>query len=799
MELGTRWQKILRDVWGNKTRSLLVILSIAVGVATVGMINNTMHIIRRDLYGIYGDGNPAGVELYVSPFPEQLADAVEGLNEVAYAEPRRTQSAVIHTAAGAEEDIALVVAPDLAVIEINRLTLEQGSLKPGIREIVLERNTAAKMGVRLGDTVQIELGSARYDLTVTGIAHDLYTIPLAVLGEGTGYVTMETLQWMGQYPYYNLLLLIPTENQTSKEHVMTIGALARDRIIEPSGFQVYRISTPGIGADPGQHWAQGQINGFVLILQVMSIMAIFLSGGLVVNTISAILSQQVRQIGIMRSIGANRRQLISMYLVNVLIFSAAGLVIGYPLGLLGTIGLGSLASSFLNFDVTSIVPPLQVAALQGGVGLMMPVIVAFFPIVSGMSMSSYSAIYQQVSGKRSGRLENVLGRLRALPPAVMLSLRNTFRKKARLAFTLITLILAGAMFMAVFSTRASLTQQIREIVRYFDYDASLSVPGGANRSTIEREAYRIPGVVVAEAWSNAAGVYIRPDDSEGEALQVIGIPFNSQTVDPLLLEGRWLQEGDTTQVVVNEDLTIEEPGVVLGGPITVRVNGREQVFEVVGIVSKHLSGPRVYATYAAWGDLTGRHNQADEIRVRLDADTISTAEQQDWVAARLEDRFENAGLSSGTAQTQHVFFSTLAVPFNIILIVLVIMASLLAVVGGLSLTGTMGINVMERTREIGVLRAVGADNGSVRQVVVVEGVVVGLISWLVSALLSAPVGRALAGAVTQAIFETEVVFRYSFPGLLVWLALTVLIGIAASLAPARKASRLTVREVLDYE
>jgi putative ABC transport system permease protein len=127
------------------------------------------------------------------------------------------------------------------------------------------------------------------------------------------------------------------------------------------------------------------------------------------------------------------------------------------------------------------------------------------------------------------------------------------------------------------------------------------------------------------------------------------------------------------------------------------------------------------------------------------------------------------------------------------------MAALLAIVGGLSLTGTMGINVMERTREIGVLRAVGADNFAVRQVVVIEGVVVGLISWVLAAILSGPSGRALAGAVVRAVFETELSYRYSVLGLLLWLGIVVMIGIFASLAPARSAAQLTVREVLDYE
>jgi putative ABC transport system permease protein len=130
---------------------------------------------------------------------------------------------------------------------------------------------------------------------------------------------------------------------------------------------------------------------------------------------------------------------------------------------------------------------------------------------------------------------------------------------------------------------------------------------------------------------------------------------------------------------------------------------------------------------------------------------------------------------------------------------LVIMAVLLAVVGGLGLTGSLGINVLERTREIGVLRAVGASNFAVRKIVLIEGMCVGVLSWILGALLSGPVGRGLSAAVIQAVMQSNLGFRYSFAGLFLWLLVVVLIGVGASLAPARRAARLTVREVLDYE
>ena len=182
-----------------------------------------------------------------------------------------------------------------------------------------------------------------------------------------------------------------------------------------------------------------------------------------------------------------------------------------------------------------------------------------------------------------------------------------------------------------------------------------------------------------------------------------------------MLAGRWLQAGDTRQVVVNDDFLEREPDVKVGSEIKLKVGDVERAYEVVGIVSKHLSGPRVYM------DL--RHvRQTDRAAEsgRLDPRARQRRSHQRQRRAgshrgALEQHFKDAGLSTAISQTQHSTYEMFTSAFDIILMVLVIMAGLLAVVGALSLTGTMGMNMLERTREIGVLRAVGASNPAVRQ------------------------------------------------------------------------------------
>jgi putative ABC transport system permease protein len=127
------------------------------------------------------------------------------------------------------------------------------------------------------------------------------------------------------------------------------------------------------------------------------------------------------------------------------------------------------------------------------------------------------------------------------------------------------------------------------------------------------------------------------------------------------------------------------------------------------------------------------------------------------------------------------------------------MAILLALVGGLGLMGTMSINVLERTREIGVLRAIGAPNRGVAQVFILEGITIGLLSWFMGSLLAIPMSQGLNQALGDATMGTPLTYTYSLPGLWLWLVIVLLLSALASFIPARNASRLTVREVLAYE
>ncbi len=188
--------------------------------------------------------------------------------------------------------------------------------------------------------------------------------------------------------------------------------------------------------------------------------------------------------------------------------------------------------------------------------------------------------------------------------------------------------------------------------------------------------------------------------------------------------------------------------------------------------------------------------KAQTLNLRLDQqDETYTRALAETVKRNFEAMGANVSNTDLTAEDRRVTIGQ----FNILITILSVMAVLLAVVGGLGLMGTMCINVLERRREIGVMRAIGASNGSIMRIVLLEGMVIGILSWVIGALVALPLSQVMSAAVGEGFINSELSYQFSNAGALIWLAVLLIISALASYVPARSASRLTVREVLAYE
>jgi putative ABC transport system permease protein len=792
MIISPRWRKVVRDVLANKGRTFLVVMAISVGVVAFGSVFTTQEILLRDMNEQYAAINPTPISISVSSFDEQLVRSVRGIRSVAYAEGR-TSALVRFKARDEWTLLSLYAIPSYEDQVINLIIPEEGTWPPNRREILFERASAEMTDAQIGDTVTIELfNNQQRELVFAGTVHDLNAVPPALYPQLIGYVTLETLRWLGYSGEFRTLSIMPAGELTELAQIEKVAAEVKERL-ERDGYEVSSVDTE----KPGEHWAADTTQAFIRILLGIGFFALFLSGFLIINTTSAVLAQQKRQIGMMKAIGATGMHVIGIYLTMIVLYGLMALVIAIPLSAaLASVAIGRVAD-FLNIDIADLHLPPYIFVLQILLALIVPMLAAMVPILSGTRVTVRQAVsdYGISETATSGLIDRVLAKVRALPRPTLLSLRNTFRRRARLLLTLATLTLAGMTFIAVVNVRDSMIAELGKITRLFNYDVQLALDGPYRMQQLEREAYRVPGVVDVEGWAFAQMQRIRPDGSEGSTFTVFGPPADTPFIEPTLLEGRWLRPGDENDIVLSSELLRDEPDIRVGDEIMLLMGDTRRKWQVVGILN--LVGQKfAYTNFDYLSRVQGAPGQSFVLIVGTEQ---SSESYQKEVAEALEDHFEQVGIGVTQSMTLGSIIGASIEQFNFLVSFLLAMTVMLGAVGGLGLAGTMSLNVLERTREIGVMRAIGASDGAVRSVIIIEGLVIGFLSWIAGTVFSIPASRAFIKLVGEALFERPLDFTFSTIGIAAWLGIVLVIATLASLIPAQRASRISVRESLAYE
>ena len=501
----------------------------------------------------------------------------------------------------------------------------------------------------------------------------------------------------------------------------------------------------------------------------------------------------------MKAIGAQGGQLTAMYLGMVLVFGLLALLIAMPLSAWGAKQFAGFLAYFLNFQLDDFTTPVQVLIFEVAMALLAPMLAGLFPILRGTRLTIRAAISDYGLGKGQfgtslvDRLLVDLQNLRLLPRPLLLSLRNTVRRKTRLSLTLVTLIIASTVFIGVFNVRASLFLTLDGIFQYFQYDVQVLFKRPYRVARIENIARQFPGVVTIESWIQDSVIYIRPDGSESETLGLTALAADTKMFQAKVVEGRWFLPDDQNAVVISSDVLQAQPDLQVGDTISLKRGNEESEWVVVGVVQGILAQPLVYTNYDYFARITGAVGQASSTQL-----TVSGPVGPD-LAQHLQSHFDDAGLGVITTFTATQQREQAAVLFNIITSFLFSMVVLLAAVGGLGLMGTMSLNVLERIREIGVMRAIGASDKAVLQIVLAEGVLIGLVSWAAGLLLALPLSRFLSTTVGMQFLQIPLHPTFSMKGVLIWLVLVMALSAVASYLPALRASHLTIREVLVYE
>ncbi len=808
------FRKAYRDVTKRRLRSLLTLAGIVVGVAGIVAIVSTGQNLARAQAAAYADASQADMSFWVWDAPASAERAVAGLDNVTAAELRVDDYTRCHwvpdSAAGSQSarDVFLHGLQDFATARVDQVFLKSGRW-PGEGEFVAEESALQAAPLRLGDTVtcRAQAGNPDRAFTLVGIV------------QSPNYPSASILDYLSFFaPSADVRRLLGTAGSNSL--LLKVGDLQHAR--ETADEVVQLLDRRGIVhgdatiRDPQNYLGKRELDALLTLLFAFSAVGLTTSGFLVANTLAAIAAEQVGEIGTIKALGGTRPQVLTIYLAAAFLYGVGGTALGLMLGTILSWQLLAYIGSLLSLTTGFEIAPMGLG-LGAAVGLGVTLIGGVVPSLAATAIPVKEALdsYGITSTYGMGSVDRMVRRLVALPPLAAMSLRNLARRKGRSAVTMLVIAVAVSVSLAAQSVSASVNTAIDELFRTYRADAWVWF--GEDVSTAFESSLRaLPYVASAETWSlqdawvtvnhGTLGVpkgpnTIGPSDLASDAdiaarARLWGLPASTTLYQPDLVQGRWYGEDETDGAVISSDL-VEALKLRIGDDIQVDTGGDSRRFRIVGIavdnsvfLGSQVAG-KVFIREDIVAQMEHRNGYATFFAVLFDThDPDGVQGRLDQIAARFNHY--QVGSDSAAREVRGAKEQT-----RVLTIALAAMSLLVGVIGALGVLNTLTLNVVERRREIGVLRVLGGSDMSLIQAFLTEGLAFGLGGWALGIALGYPLGAVLTRIMESVLFHIDYVFDARMA--LISLLFALVLAGAASLVPALAAARLKVGQVLRYE
>ncbi|HSL65399.1 MAG TPA: FtsX-like permease family protein [Gaiellaceae bacterium] len=783
-------RKSVRDLTRRKARAAFTIATLALAVAGVG-IYAMPTLIDRTMQDEIAAGRIANLTVRLQPLAlgDATLDELGEIPHVVAVEPRYAVSTRVYVgerrADGYIEGIR-----DFGAQRVDVVRLREGA-PPRRGEVLTEAQNANQdvFGGSPGDTVRIVgPGGGEETLRIGGVGHSLGGgQDVTEDGEVVLYADATTVADLtGSLGVTSLAFRL--EEGTDAR---VTAAAVREVLAGVRGFSGF-TDLPEVRA--ADYWpGKENFRLFIDFFSVVTVLALLSSVVLIANTMTTLVAEETREIGVMKALGARRRQVARVYLTTALLLGAAATVVGTALGvLLANVLVDFLGETFFAVDVTPGVD-VRVLVASAAVGLLAPPLAALPAIRRAVRVDLREAL--EATGSAVGQTDaadRLVRRARFLPRTVAIGLRNAARRKRRGLATAVIVALAVGNLLAVLGLAAATSTKVHAAWDEHGEDVKVVSRGARPLDDRAVDAIRVtPGVAAVEPMFATDAVL------DGEDAVIWAIRQRTMFRHDVS-EGRWFspaEESADARVVVVQRSLARVAGVDVGDRVRLDTAAGAADFRVVGIAENaQEEGTAVYVPLATMHALQGGGRARDfDLWVRASSSDHAFV---DRVTTRLEDTLASAGYDVGT-EILYVREADDARMFDTVMTSIAVLGLLVVAISTVGLANALTMSVLERRREIGILRCVGARARDVRRIFLSEGLVLALAGWL----LGIPIGYALMRLLVWFVDEfVHVDLAPEFPLANVWLALagTVVLALVVLALPVRRATRMRPGDALRY-
>ncbi|MEQ1516384.1 MAG: ABC transporter permease [Usitatibacteraceae bacterium] len=795
--MSMRWRKVIGDLRQQWVQLALIAIVLALGTAGVVTALNARAILKREIAASFATAIMPDIALWFDRVTPELLASVAAQEGVAAVDARRVVFTRVKAKDGTWLPMRLTVLRDFSAQRLGVVHLHDGAWPVQDGSILIEQSGRSLVSADLGGSVEVRKPNGDIaTLHIGEFVHDTAVAPSIQDRLLYAYVTPATATQMGQSADLDQLL-VKMEYRGSFALASKFGA-GLNAALKRKGQSAFRVD-----ALPAGHPHATLMNAVVQVLGVTAALALLCSSALAGYMFAAKMRREVPQVGIMKTLGARSHQIALQYLSLV----GPIVVVAVFLGLVGGTLLGTelvrVNATSMNLDIASWKVPGSLGLLEIAFALLVPLLAVGFPIVRAARMTARAAIHDTGITTPPVLLSRMAATLIKIPGSVAwtFSLRNTWRRPWRLMVMLAALGIGGALLLVNLTNYGSMIRVIDQSLDNQGYDIEIVLQQSTPVAQLVGIARSVAEVDIAEAWRRASvnialeqpreSANASPTQTERSRFALVGYPEDTQLFKVPVTQGRAPRAGATDEVLVTRSLRQLFPQLAPKSSVTLAFRERRINVTVVGVVEEIGAGT-MYANAATFEAITALGGNSNVVRIKTRSHSI------DAVANALDQAFLNARIVPAQIITRAMVRDALEEHFKVVGEVIRMVALAAALFGAIVLAAATGLNVLERTRETGIVRTLGATPRRIAVLFLGEAVAVTVASALLSITIAVPLSRTLLNMAERTLLNMTVPMQFSMQGLLL-LGFGILLVLTMVLLTLAYSLRSSVRESLAYE
>ncbi len=845
------WNMAFRYLTGRKLRSVLTTLAVIFGVMVIfGMnilIPSMMQGFQANIMAASGLVDVNITHKTGGSFDPGIADQVKSVSGVSAVTVSLNRTVNLpadfydHDPAKVDKITTLgLIGVDVNTAQSVRAYMLQSGrfLQADDRDAaIISQSLADNLGLKLGNTLPMPSTSGVVNLKIVGILP-----PHIQTSNEEVQVTLAQAQGM--------------MDQAGKINAMDVNfntsdVAQRDQIKQ--NIETMLGADYQIGSLPSGSEAFASIKAGQAVFNIFGFLALFMGGFIIFNTFRTIVAERRHDIGLLRAIGASRRTVVSVILIEGLlqgiIGTAIGMLLGYLIGAGALSGLSQMMSSFIHIQISGVIvsPGLVVLCIVAGVGV--TVLAGLIPALQASRVTPMEALRPSAAEVENRRWLTpgfvigaiclggafimlfskdlgivLLGSLLFLTGLVLVSPAlvrpiailfgalfnvifarqgigqlaegNLTRQPSRVAITASTTLIAMAIVVAAGTMTTSISGSITDLMHKTLGSDYLFVPpsiaiwssdmGASQNFTTQLQG--VDGVGDISAMRYASSKY------QQVAVSVLGIdPVNYPKVSGFLFsEGGDSAYPQLTQgrTMIANDIFLASAGVKVGDTIHLSTMQGEKPYKIIASAADLLN-MKVNTAYISQENLKTDFGVTEDIFIQLNLKPGADKNAADTKVRAVAANYPQFNLISGKA-----YYESLSGTIDAVFMGMYVLLAMLALPSLIAILNTLAIGVIERTREIGMLRAVGATRSQIYRLIVMEALLLASLGTAFGILGGLYLGYVTVRGLTMMM---PVAYSFPLPGVIAAIVIGLLFGFIAAIIPARQAARLGIVQALRYE